>query len=333
MLFSVTILLVACGNSEPEPGTSASGGGHKLKVALLVGGLTNDGDWNQVAREAVERLEKDGRVDADIREKMRDPAVSEPVIREYAVKGYDLIISHGDQMAGSIFKVAKEFPKVHFAVTGGPEELEKTTANVEVWAADPGQQGYLSGFIAGKIKDIKTVGLVEGLQLPSLLATHAAFKAGLKDADPSRQWKEAYAGSFDDAQKAVEATTALIDQGAQLIYTSGGIGQSIASAAARRQPKVLTIGVTGAASELARQINVTTVKLDMYPTYRSYVDRVANGTFGNKGYMADLANKGLVSTPLSEGVSDSRVPADLQAQVDKLIADLASGARTLPSFR
>jgi hypothetical protein len=49
--------------------------------------------------------------------------------------------------------------------------------------------------------------------------------------------------------------------------------------------------------------------------------------------MADLANKGLVSTPLSEGVSDSRVPADLQAQVDKLIADLASGARTLPSFR
>src|SRR5262249_12451022 len=130
-----------------------------------------------------------------------------------ATKGYDLIISQGDQMADSIFKVAKDFPKVHFTVTGGPDILWKTTTNVEAWNSDPGQQGYVSGFIAGKIKDVRTVGLVEGLPLPSLVAIHAGFKAGLKDADPSRQWKEAYAGSFDDAQKALEATTALIDQG------------------------------------------------------------------------------------------------------------------------
>src|SRR5262249_52622025 len=162
------------------------------------------------------------------------------------------------------------------------------------------------------------------VQLPSIMAIHAGFKLGLKDADSSRQWKEVYTGSFDDMQKVVEATTSLIDQGAGLVYTSGGIGQGVASAAARHQPKALTIGVTGDAG-LTKQVNATTVEMDMYPAYQSYVDRVVNGTFGNKSYVADLNNKGLVLTPLAEGVSDPRIPADLQAQADKLIADLTSG--------
>src|SRR5262249_48801470 len=139
-------------------------------------------------------------------------------------------------------------------------------------------------------------------------------------------------GSFDDVQKAVEATTGLIGQGAQLIFTSGdGISQGVASAAARYQPKALTIGVTGDAGGLAKQVNIANVELDMDPTYKSYVDRVAGGTFGNQGYTSDLASRGLMLPPLAEGVSDPRVPADLPALVDRLVADLASGARKPPS--
>ncbi len=334
LLLSITIPLTACGSSGTEPGSGASGGAHKVKVALLVPGLTNDGAWSQVAREAVERLKRDGRVEADIREKMADPSAAEPVIREYATRGYELVIGHGVQLAEPMLKVAKEFPKVHFTITGGPDVLQKTAANVETWTYDYGQQGYLAGFVAGKIKNVQTVGLVSGPQLPFIETVHAGFKAGLKDADPSRRWKESFTGSFDDVQKAVEAATGLIDQGAQLIFTTGdGIGQGVASAAARHQPKALTIGVTGDAGGLAKQVNVTSVALDMYPTFKSYVDRVADGTFGNKGYTSDLANKGVVLTPLTEGVSDPRIPTDLPAQVDKLIADLASGARKLPSFQ
>src|SRR5262249_38700670 len=155
-------------------------------------------------------------------------------------------------------------------VTVGPGAAQKTTANVEVWTDDLGQQGYLAGFIAGKIKDIRTVGLVSGIPIPSLVLIHSGFKAGLKDADPSRQWKELYTGSFDDVQKAVEATTTLMGQGAQLIFTTGGgVAQGVASAAARHQPKALTIGVSGDAGGLAKQVNVTSIERDMYPAYKS----------------------------------------------------------------
>ncbi|HZN18516.1 MAG TPA: BMP family protein [Micromonosporaceae bacterium] len=331
-VLGVAVPLAGCGAGNgpaPEP----TGGAKRLKVALLVPGLTNDGSFNQVAREAVERLEQEGRVDADIREKMADPAVAEPVVREYATKGYDLVIGHGIELLEPVLKVAGAFPKVHFAVAGGPDALRRAAANVEVWTFDFGQQGYLAGFVAGKIRDVRTAGLVSGPQLPFLETIHSGFKAGLKDADPSRRWLEVYTGSFDDVQKAVEATTGLIDQGAQVIFTTGdGIAFGVASAAARREPKALTIGVTGDAGGLARQVNVTSIELDMYPTFRSYVDRVAAGAFGNQGYTADLANKGLVPTPIAEGARDPRVPTDLQVQVDKLVADLASGARKLPSF-
>jgi basic membrane lipoprotein Med (substrate-binding protein (PBP1-ABC) superfamily) len=332
LLLSVTIALAAaaCGDSPSEPGSRASGG-QRLKVALLVPGLTNDGSWNQFAREAVEKLKNDGRIDVAIKEKMADPAAAEPVIREYATTGYDLVIGHGALVAEPMLKVSKDFPKVKFLITGGPDALQKVSANVEAWTYDFAQQGFLLGWIAGKIKDVQTVGLVGGLQIPPIQAIHAGFKSGLKDAAPSRTWKEAYTGNFDDAQKALEAATGLIDQGAQIVFTSGdGIGNGVASAADRHQPKALTLGVTGDAGGLAKKVNITNVELDMLPTYQLVVERAAAGTFGNKGYTSTLANKGLVPTPISKGASDPRIPPDLQEQVNKLIADFASGAKQLP---
>jgi basic membrane protein A and related proteins len=63
----------------------------KLKVAVLVPGLANDGSFNQVALEGAKKLADEGLITFEIREKQRDPASSEPVIRQYAQKGYDLI--------------------------------------------------------------------------------------------------------------------------------------------------------------------------------------------------------------------------------------------------
>jgi basic membrane protein A len=140
---------------------------------------------------------------------------------------------------------------------------------------------------------------------------------------------EVYAGSFDDVQRANEAATGLISQGATVLYCSGdGICNGVA-AAADAAGDVLTIGVRGEAGGLAEDVNVASVDLDMYPTFRTYVDRVLSGEFGNEAYVSGLANEGLVLTPVNY-VND-RVPADLQDRVDQLVADLASGAVELPT--
>jgi basic membrane protein A and related proteins len=91
----------------------------KLKVAVLTPGLTNDGSFNQAAADAVRKLAAEGLITVEVREKLADPAASEPVIRQYAAKGYDLIIGHGIELSEPILKVAAEFPKTHFAASGG----------------------------------------------------------------------------------------------------------------------------------------------------------------------------------------------------------------------
>jgi basic membrane protein A and related proteins len=301
----------------------------KLKVAILTPGLTNDGSFNQAAADAVKKLAAEGLITVDIREKLADPAASEPVIRQYASKGYDLIIGHGIELSEPILKVAKDFPKVHFSASGGPDLAAKLTTNVDGWTYDFGQQGYLAGFVAGKLKDEPIIGLVGGPQLPFIKAIHNGFRAGLKDAGSTAKTSEVYTGSFDDAQKAAEATRGLIEEGAKLIWTSGdGIGNGVAAAAANGGAQ--TLGVTGDAGGLAKKVNITSVVLDLYPTYRAYVDDIGSGAFGKKFFVSGLGNKGLVLTPIND--PKGLAPADLQSQVDALVEELASGKKTLPNF-
>ncbi len=149
----------------------------KLKVAVLVPGLANDGSFNQVALEGIKKLADEGLVTYELREKQRDPASSEPVIRQYAQRGYDLIIGHGIELSEPILNVSKDFPKVHFAASGGPDLANKLTANTDGWTYDFAQQGYLSGWVAGKM-GVNKVGAVGGPQLPSSWRHTRASKPG-----------------------------------------------------------------------------------------------------------------------------------------------------------
>lgn len=301
-----------------------------LRVALLVPGLTNDGSFNQVAREAVQALQKDGLITVEIREKMADPAASEPVIQQYAARGYDLVIGHGIELSEPILKVAASFPKVHFAASGGPDLAGKLTSNTDGWTYDFGQQGYLNGVLAGKLTGLgATFGMVGGPQLPFVTASHNGFKAGVKASLPDARFIEAYTGSFDDAQKAAEATRGMIAQGAKLVWTSGdGIGNGVAAAAA--QGGAVTLGVTGQAGGLAPKVNIASVVLDMKPTYRTYVDDIAAGSFGKKFLVSGIGNKGLVLTAINP--VGGHVPDGLASEIAALVAEIASGQKTLPNF-
>lgn len=315
-------------STEAPAGTDAPTG-KVLKVALLTPGLTNDGSFNQVALEGIQKLKDEGLVEFEVREKLADPAASEPVIREYANKGYDLIIGHGIELSEPILKVAADFPNVKFAASGGPDLEPKLLANVNGWTYDFAQQGYLNGWLTGKIANVTKVGAVGGPELPFILAAHKGFALGLKETNPAATIVETFTGSFDDVQKAVEATKGQVAQGAQIIWTSGdGIGNGVAAAA--KEAKVFTLGVTGDAGGVAKEVNIASVELDMYPTYKAYIDGINDGTFGKKFYVSGLANGGLVLTPINP--VDPAVPADIQTQVEKLVEDLKSGAKVLPNF-
>lgn len=321
-LFGTTGISVFSASSRVSSAT-------RIKVALLTPGLTNDGSFNQVAREAVQKLQSQGLITYELREKMSDPASSEPVVRQYAARNYDLIIGHGIELSEPILNVARDFPKIHFSALGGPGFGARLLPNVDGWTYDYGQDGYLSGWVAGRLIGITRVGLVGGPQLPFILATHRGFKAGLAETNANARVLEIFTGSFDDVAKAAEATRDLVGQGAEVVWTSGdGIGNGVAAAA--DEAHIYTLGVTGSAGGLADKVNIASVELDMYPTFRAYVDGVKSGNFGRRFFVSGLANKGLVLSRINH--VGTIVPPDLENEVGALVAALASGKKTLPDF-
>jgi basic membrane protein A and related proteins len=313
---------------HPTPGEAAPPP-HKYKVVVLIGSVANEGSFNRVAIIALKKLAAQGLITYEVRDRVTDPSASEPVIRLYASRGYDLIIGHGIDLSGPILKVAKDFPKIHFTASAGPDLAKRLLPNVDGWTYDFGQFGYLGGWLAGKIKGVKIVGAVGGPQLPFILATHRGFAAGLRATNPNAKIVQIFTGSFDDAQKALQATRTAAAQGASLIWTSGdGISNGVAEGA--YQLHLRTIGVFGEAGDLAPKVNISSVVLDMYPLYREWLHEIATGTFGGHFVTQQLSNRGLILTPINR--IGPGIPTNIAAQENQLVATLKSGKLKLPNF-
>lgn len=325
-LGGTALLLAGCSSTASEAGAGASGGTDVLKVAALTPGQTNDGSFNQRALEALQKLEDDGKIEFDVREGMASPTDSEPVIRDFASQGYDLIIGHGLELADPIFAVAEEFPDVHFTASGGPDVLDKATDNVETWTYDSTEVGYLTGYLAG-LSGISPIGLVDSLDLPFVTATDNGFRAGVAETNPDAEvLPSVFAGSFDDAQAASQAADSLLSQGAKLLFTTGdGIGAGVASAA--DEGGAYTFGVSLSAGEIAERVNVATVDIDLYPQFAQWVEDVEAGDFGNEGNTSTIANGGVVASEINPVVPELEGAQD---ELDALVAGLADGSKKLP---
>lgn len=318
MAFAASVAVLPLAAAEAEP----------LRVALLTPGPIDDGSFNQAAADAAHKLESEGLITVEIRPDMADPKASEPVIRGFATGGYDLVIGHGAELMEPMLEVAADFPAVRFAADSGPDIADRLGANIDGWTYNVAEVGYLSGWLAGRIAGVTKVGAVGGPKLPFILTAHRAFALGLAESNPEAEIVEAFTGSFTDVEKAEAATRALLSEGAQLIWTSGdGMGRGVAVAAA--EAGVFTMGVAGDAGGLADQVNVATVAIDMYPTFRAYVDDIIAGKFGGSFFTAGLANGGLKLTPINAVVPG--LPDSIEAELDDLIDQLSTGKKVLPS--
>jgi basic membrane protein A len=322
--------LVAC--SSPAASSSTPDADHTVKVAVVLGGLANDGGFNQYGADAANTLAKSGDIEVQIRESVSNPSDAEPIFRQFAADGFDLVVGWGLGFSDSVFKVAAELPDTAFVATGSADILDKATANVETWTYATNEVGYLTGWIAGK-SGLSPVAVVDGELAPFNELSYNYLSIGLADANPAAvELAPIFTGSWEDAQLANQATKAQIDLGAKLIVTAGE-GYTPGVIAAAVEKGVATIGASNSATTDAKKVNIGLVKLDFTPTLREVVARVAAGDFGNANYTSTIANGGLVLADLNQVSAAPNLPTDIAAQVTDLAAKLASGEATIPPVK
>ncbi|MEF2976257.1 BMP family ABC transporter substrate-binding protein [Subtercola sp. YIM 133946] len=329
---ALTIGFTACSSSASTSSSSSTSSAAPIKVAVVLGGLSNDGGFNQIAADAANALKGQGDIDVSIKESVTTDSDAEAAFRQYASQGYDLVVGWGLDFSDSIFKVAQELPNTHFVATGSAGILQKSTANVETWSYASDQQGYLTGWVAGKT-GLSPVGVVDGELAPFNEVSYKALTLGLKDANPSAtELQPIFTGNWEDANLANQATKAQVASGAKLIITAAeGYTPGVLSAA--KDAGIATIGASSTSSSDASDVNVGLVTIDWTPTLTDIVNDVKTSAFGSKSYNSTIANKGLVFTDFNQVGAAPQLTADIENQINDLAAKLASGAVTIPAVQ
>jgi basic membrane protein A len=252
---ALAIGLAACGSSSHTNTTSANSGsttgstskpGSNFKVGLVtdIGGL-NDHGFNHLAYLGLQQAEKQLGIKGTVLQSASG-ADYVPNLTKLAQAGNNLVISVGFLMANATAQVAKQFPKVHFAIIDNDATTEPgKPKNIEGLLFREQQAGYLVGYMAGlyaKAHGYKTISSVGGQKIPPVDHYIAGYQAGAKAADPGIATLNAYSQDFVDQSKCKQIALNQIQQGSKVVFqVAGACGLGALSAA--KQGGVQGIGV------------------------------------------------------------------------------------------
>ena len=143
--------------------------------------------WRQVVQRPGRRRHQEGRRRRSTRTcKESEAAPDEPDsakeerLRTLADAGYDPIVAVGFVYTPMVTKVAKEYPKLKFAIVDGAAKGD----NVTNLAFSPEQGSFLVGVAAGLKTKTNKVGFVGGVKGPIIDPFAAGYQAGVKAVNP-----------------------------------------------------------------------------------------------------------------------------------------------------
>lgn len=304
------------------PAESAAPSAAALKVALVLPGPASDKGFNQSAYESLAELESKYGVETAYTESVA-PNEFETAYRDYASKGFNVIVGQGFEFGDVALKVAPDFPDVKFLVTSNP------VAGPNISGLNPNSQdaAYLAGIAAGLATKSGKIGGIAGMQFPIIVAQMEAYKLGALSVRPDVSVTLTYLGTFDDVAKAKETTQAMIDSGIDVIYhIADAAGVGVIQAA--DSGNILVLGWGKDQSELAPNSVLASQIVDFQPMIVDAVGRIVNGEFKGEPEFFGLDTPVIGLTPVRSVRSVDT--AAIQAKVDEVKAAILSGTLEVP---
>jgi basic membrane lipoprotein Med (substrate-binding protein (PBP1-ABC) superfamily) len=301
---------LALGGLKVGPASAAG-----LKVAAVFATPIEE-PWDNQIHVALLKAEKQLGIEYKWSENVQEADFAR-VMREYAQKGFQLVV--GDAFAAERIarQVAKSFPKVAFLFGSGAGPAEPNFGVFDNWIQEP---AFLSGMIAGKMTKTGVVGAVAAMAIPEVNRLVNAFFAGAKEVNPDVKKKVAFIGSFFDPPKAKEAAIAQIEAKADVIYA-----ERFGVIEACKDKGVYAISNMSDQSSIAPDTVITGPVWDMFPTIEQAVKLVKAGVFTAQDY-GDFSRMGKGGSDLAPYHDwDAKLPADVKALVAQRRQDILDG--------
>ncbi|MEW6208443.1 MAG: BMP family ABC transporter substrate-binding protein [Acidobacteriota bacterium] len=305
-----------CGLSSRDE----SGGRLRVGIVFDIGGK-DDKSFNAAAWEGVRRAAQDFPIHLrDV--EPGDPTSIEPCMRAFAERGYDLIIGVGFAQAPIMDQVARDYPRLKFAIIDGVID----SPNVASLIFKEHEGSFLVGMIAGNLTKTGKIGFVGGMDIPLIHKFKKGYEEGAKYANPNVQVFENYVGVTDAAWnnpgKGKELATAQIDRGADILFqAAGNSGLGVFDAA--EETSKLAIGVDSNQNWVKPGFILTSmikrVDVSVYNTVRDLVD----GQFKGGIHLFGLENDG-VGYALDE-YNEKLIPRSVLEEVERAKREIIAG--------
>ncbi len=248
----------------------------------------------------------------------------EQAIRRMAERGASPIIGIGFGQASSIEKVAKEFPKLQFAIIDMVVDLP----NVQSVVFKEQEGSFLVGTIAAMASKTGKVGFVGGMDIPLIRKFECGYKQGALFANPKAEVIGNMTGTtgaaWNDPARGGELAKAQFSQGVDVVFAAAG-GTGIGVYQAAKDSGKLAIGVDSNQNHLQPGTMLT-----------SMLKRVDTAVYNvAKGHKAGVTVLGL-----KEGGVDYAVDANnaklitpaMKKKVEAAKADIISGKIKVADF-
>jgi len=322
LVATLAFLLSACGDDAGAPQQTDA-----FRVALLTPGSIADGGWNAGAYEGLEAIRDE--LGATVRHvETRTPAEFEEGFRDFASRGFALVFGHGFEYQEAAAAVGAEYPDTVFVTTSG----DTVRANVAPMVFELEQAIYLCGVLAARISQTGTLGLVGGMDLPSIRSTFLAFRGGVEAARPDARVLDVFIGNFDDTAAAREAALALLEEGADLLLHQAndagrGVFRAVSERAAEGQ-RVYAFGTNRNQNDMAPDVVLASATLDIPAALLEVARRVRDGAFEAAPLRLGM-REGIVALALNPALADE-IPAEVSAELALLEQKIRAGELAVP---
>ena len=317
----LSLVLAACGGEEatdtPKPEATAtakptSPPEEELKVAFVYVAPIGDLGWSWAHEQGRLMLEEMG-IETAFIENVPEGPDAERVIRDFAEKGYDLILTTSFGYMDPTITVAEEYPDTWFVHISG----YKTAENVSTVFGRIYQPRFLSGLVAGKATKTNKIGYVAAFPIPEVIRGINAFTLGVRTANPEATVSVVWTNTWFGPPEEKEAAEALLDQGVDVIAQHQDTTEPQKAAADRG---AVSIGYDSDMRAFVGDSVLTSPVWNWGLKYAEIAKAVMDGTYATESYWGGLEDGVVGLAELSP-----EVDAETAAMVDEYEAMIRSG--------
>ncbi len=275
-----------------------------------------DKSFNEAAYRGIEKWKKEtGKPYLEF--EIANETQREQALRRMAERGASPIIGIGFGQAAAIEKIAKEFPKLQFALIDMVVQLP----NVQSVVFKEQEGSFLVGVMATSASKTGKVGFIGGMDIPLIRKFQCGYEQGAKYANPKTEVFSNMTGTtgaaWADPGRGSELAKAQFGKGADVIFAAAG-GTGIGVYQAAKDAGKLAIGVDSNQNHIQPGTMLTSMlkRIDV-AVYQAIV-----------AYKPGVTVLGLKEGGIDYAMDDNNaklVSADMKKKVDAAKADIIAG--------